>query len=84
MFKQEPLLFKVLEIHCSYYKQAKEPILLLSPCQQCHNQFAAQQHTTQLLDNTNQFVTKIILLVWGFQNGSDRSSHTDRIFIVYF
>jgi hypothetical protein len=58
MFKQGLLLFKVLEIHCNYYKQAKEPMLQLPPCQQCHNQFVAQQLTTQLLGSTNQSVTK--------------------------
>ena len=62
MFKQEPLLFKVLEIHYSYYKQGKEPMLRLPPCQQCRNQFAVQQHLTQLLDNTNRFVINLINL----------------------
>jgi hypothetical protein len=62
MFKQGPLLFKVLEIHCSYYKQAKELMPPLPHSLLCLNQFVAQQHTTQLLDNTNQFAIDLNLL----------------------
>lgn len=56
MFKQGLPHFKVLEIHCSYYKQAKELMPLLPHCQQCLNQFVAQQLTTLLLGSINQFV----------------------------